>query len=576
VPGLWSESALSSPIGGRGVATYRLHVRLPPDASTFSVAVGGPLTAHRLWIDGVERGGLGRVGETAETTQAVVFNRVYELDRGVTDVELQVQVANFAFRGGGLRRPWYVGHTDSVQRGVGRAVLREASLFAVGVVVGLGYLVLFALRPTERARGWFGLMALVLGLRAVPASISSFGELIAPWASFELLVRTEYLGLGLAFFAATGYTRTKIAGIMPPRTTELLAFVALAFSAIVALAPFPIVLATLPLQWALPPVLIGLVIAHYGRAWRRGVADAGVTAVTAALYAGFVVHDIIRNLRSGLGTPVELFPYAMALWILAEAYQLLRGFQQSFEQVESLSEALGEANFEIQETEAAIVRFVPFDFLRSLGKQSIREVEAGDHATIRMSVLQCGLRTSTTSAERADEPLAFARVNALLARIEPCVHERGGFLSDYRNDGFQAFFPGGPSDAVSAALAMREAAREPEAGSPPGGRPELELTVGIDTGSLELGTIGSGEHLVRGVIGEPVERARRIEALASRSGRPLLISEATREGLDDDGPFELRAVADGACIAAIGVQPVFEVVGRRSSSSRVQSESAGA
>ena len=88
-----------------------------------------------LRIDGVERGGTGVVGGAAETTTARVYNRVYELKPEASAVDFHVQVANFEFRGGGLRRHWFLGHSASIQRGVGRAVLREGTLFAVGVVV---------------------------------------------------------------------------------------------------------------------------------------------------------------------------------------------------------------------------------------------------------------------------------------------------------------------------------------------------------------------------------------------------------------------------------------------------------
>jgi hypothetical protein len=104
VRGLWSEADVASPFGGRGVATYRLHVELPAKSERLSILAGGPLTAYRLWLNGVERDGLGRVGPTAETTEAEVLNRVYEQNPGARELEIQVQVANFEFRGGGLRR----------------------------------------------------------------------------------------------------------------------------------------------------------------------------------------------------------------------------------------------------------------------------------------------------------------------------------------------------------------------------------------------------------------------------------------------------------------------------------------
>ena len=54
---------------------------------------------------------------------------------------------------------------------------------------------------------------------------------------------------------------------------------------------------------------------------------------------------------------VLTFFQSAILWLMAEAYQLLQQFLRTFERVESLSDELGDANFELQETEEAIVRF---------------------------------------------------------------------------------------------------------------------------------------------------------------------------------------------------------------------------
>jgi len=563
VRGIWSEEAVGSPFGGMGVATYRLRISLPPGTGSLSLAVGSPYTAHRLWIDGVDRGRVGIVGRTAETTVSGVSNRVYELEPGSSEVDLQLQVANFVFRGGGLRRLWYVGQAESIQRGIGLAILREGTLFAVGVVIGLGFLVLFALRSTERSRGYFGMMALALGLRAVPASLSTFGELVAPWLTWELVIRLEYLGAAFTGFAFAGYARTKVAGIMPPRTMNGLQLAAIAFGLIVAFAPMPIALASLPAQWAFSVILIGLIILCYGRAWTRGVPGVGITAATAVLYVGFVAHDIVRSILSDVGAPLELFPYAIVLWIFAEAFQLLQAFHQSFEQVELLSGELSDANFELQETEAAIVRFVPFDFLRTLGKDSIREVHAGDHARSKMSVLHCGFHLKGNVPDRAIPENEFERVNNLVGRLEPCIDHHDGFLNDYRGDGFQAFFAGGAADAVASACEILEAAREFNNQAASSGRLGIDVGIGIDTGWIQLGTIGSGEHLLRGVVGEPVNVARRIEALAARTEGKVLISAATREGLGEACRFTMRAVEGAEIVVGAGTTGVYEILGER-------------
>jgi class 3 adenylate cyclase len=564
VRGLWTEESARSPIGGRGVATYRLRIAMPPGQEGLSLVAGGPLTAYRLFIDGIERGGVGVVGRTAETTTMGVRNRVYDLPDRSPRVELLVQVANFEFRSGGLRRIWFVGTHDSIQGGIGRAILREGMVFSVGVVVGLGYLLLFALGRSDRARGYFGLASLVLGLRAVPASISSFGELMAPWAGFELLTRLEYLGTAIAVFAGAGYARTKVEGVTPPLTMKGIQLVALALAAIEAFAPFPIVLATLPLQYILPVLVLGLLIGCYGWAWIHGVSGVRVTATAGLLYLGAVLHDIARTLQSGVGAPVELYPYAMVLWIAAEGAELMNRFYRTFAKVESLSDELAEANFELQETEAAIVRFVPFDFLRLLGKQSIRDVGTGDRVRARISVLHCGFYWRGDDYGRRGAASDFDAVHALVSRVEPLIAHRGGFVNEFELEGFQAFFPSGAAAAVSAALEIVEAVRRASDDAAASGLAVIDVAIGIDTGAVLLGTMGSSEHLLRGVVGEPVANARRIEALAARHGAHVLISPTTRSELGGSGDYTIRPVEGASLTTAQGPVPLHEVRGSAS------------
>jgi class 3 adenylate cyclase len=559
VRGLWSEAATHSPMGPRGVATYRLRVAVAPGQDHLSLVAGGPYTAHRLFIDGVERGGTGVVGRSAETTTMGVHNRVYDVTPSGSAIEILVQVANFEFRSGGLRRIWYLGTHDSVQRGLGLAILREGMVFAVGVVLGLGYLLLFALGRSERARGYFGLAALVLGLRAVPASISGFGELLAPWAGFALLTRLEYVGTAIAVFAGAGYARTKVPGVAPPRTTKAIQLVALALAVIVAFAPFPVALATLPLQYVLPVLVLGVMIGSYGWAWLRGVPGTRVTAVAGLLYLGVVVHDIVRTMQSDVGAPVELYPYAMVLWIAAEGAELMRRFYQTFDRVESLSDELAEANFELQETESAIVRFVPFDFLRLLGKQSIRDVDTGDRTRARLTVLHCGFHWSPDGRRGRTAESDFDAVHDLVARVEPLIAHRGGFVNEFEVDGFQAFFPGDAAAAVSAALEIVAATAQARDAAGAGGRAAIELAIGIDTGPVLLGTVGSGEHLLRGVVGEAVEVARRIEARAARHEARILISPATRAALGDTDGLEIDPVPGADLDTPDGPAPIYAV-----------------
>lgn len=553
-PRLWSDSSVSSPVGGRGVASYRATLELPADAGGLTLRVGSPLTAYRLWIDGEDRGGVGRVGTTPGTTVAKLENRLYALPRGARRVELLVHVANFEFRGGGLRREWYLGLDQQVYARTSYELLLYAMFATSSLVIGLVFLVQFAFRTSERARGWFGLFAILVGLRILSASSGDLYQLMVGWAPFGLLIRVEYLNTSLLIAVGLLYLRDKVPGVMPHRLTQLLALAALALVPIQLFAPLDAVLATITPILALPPLVLLVTIASYGRAARRGLPGAASTLVVGLAFSVGTLHDVVRT-QTGWGAPIELFPYFVVAFIVSESRSLLRAFARSFATAEQLSLDLQDSNFDLQETEEAVVRFVPFDLLRMLGKQSIRDISAGDHVEADVTVLSCDLHV----AESDSTATRFARLNDLLAKVEPAIRARNGFVIGPLHDRIVALFPRSADDAVEAALDVERAVREFRRTASPQGA-DASLGVGIATGAVLLGTVGDHESLASLVAGAPVDLARRLHERAKSNGSAVLIARSTRDAL---GPRSRHALREAGSIDLPGRSersPVFELV----------------
>jgi class 3 adenylate cyclase len=542
VPRLWSDSGVASPIGPKGVATYRLRIELPKGAMPLALRVGAPMTAYRLFVDGELVARAGEAGETAAATVPRLLNARVRLPEGASRVDLVLHVANFDFRGGGLRRTWYVGTVDGIDRLTARQVLVAVVFATTSIVVGLLFLAQFGFRPSERARAWLGLFSVLVGLRLVPASTSDLPQFLLPWASFDLLIRLEYVNSALLMASSLQYVRTRLPGVMPPRTTGLLLLACLALVPIQLLAPLPIVLETLSGIVMLAPVLIGLVVVEYGRARRRGVVEAGPTMWAAIVFGVGVAHDIVRT-YTGAGARIELFPYFVIVWLALESYFLLRSYAQAHTTVEALSEELDDANYELKQSEDAIVRFVPFDLVRMLGKQSIRDVEAGDHARTAMTVLHLVLRSAPSPADLASRAEGFDVANEYLGRIDRVLHRHGGFVHEYRDTGLEVFFPGGVADAVAAGRAMLA---EERVGFPFGESRipvQSDAAIGIDYGPIVIGMFGSAEQLLKVVSGAPLASAPRIAEIALDTEARLLISDRALALLPNEEAFEPQAVA---------------------------------
>jgi class 3 adenylate cyclase len=254
-----------------------------------------------------------------------------------------------------------------------------------------------------------------------------------------------------------------------------------------------------------------------------------------------LIHDILRTQEILINqNQAEWLSPCLLLFVIIEAVVLLRMFYDSFTTIRDLSDELMESNEDLRETNVAIERFVPVEFLKQLNKVSIKDVHRGDHADARMNVLFADIRAFTQQIERKSSAEAFEYINAVLERMEIQIHSQGGFINQYFGDGIMALFDHNSDAAVAAAIGMQRALREHNRER--AGRDAFEtlMGVGINTGAVMLGTIGGEERLDSGVVGDPVNVAARIESLTRTYGAEILISGNVYERLFDPSRYQLR------------------------------------
>ncbi len=191
---------------------------------------------------------------------------------------------------------------------------------------------------------------------------------------------------------------------------------------------------------------------------------------------------------------------------------------------------------------SAHARFVPHQFLASLGRNDIREVRLGDHAAKVLSVLFSDIRGFTPLIESMTPAGSIEFINAYLAHMERPIVANHGFVDSYIGDAIMALFDGDADDAVAAGVGMMRALADFNLEREGEGRNPLRIGIGINTGPLMLGTIGGQNNLKCGVIGDSVNLAARVESLTKQLGVPFLIGEATVQRLVAPGRFSLRPI----------------------------------
>jgi two-component system sensor histidine kinase ChiS len=135
-------------------------------------------------------------------------------------------------------------------------------------------------------------------------------------------------------------------------------------------------------------------------------------------------------------------------------------------------------------------RFVPRNFLKFLGKESIIDVQIGDQVQQKMTVMFSDIRSFTTLSEAMSPQENFNFLNSYLSQVSPVIRQHKGFIDKYIGDAIMALFPESANDAVQAAIAMqKQVALYNEQRQQQGDVP-IAIGIGLHTGNLMLGTIG--------------------------------------------------------------------------------------
>jgi adenylate cyclase len=140
------------------------------------------------------------------------------------------------------------------------------------------------------------------------------------------------------------------------------------------------------------------------------------------------------------------------------------------------------------------------------------------------------IRGFTRFAERHEPQYVVAVLNRTLTELTAPLRAFAGILDKYIGDGFLAFFEPmeTPADAaarsVDAARLMHKAFRNLWSDSPDASLRELGLGIGISTGRVVVGNVGSEESMDYTVVGDAVNVAARLQSLAKRG--EILVSDS--------------------------------------------------
>ncbi len=246
-----------------------------------------------------------------------------------------------------------------------------------------------------------------------------------------------------------------------------------------------------------------------------------------ALFLGLIAAAIAVNLllwaRYGLVLPLASL---LVFTALAALLQLTWGYFTATRRRQRLSRIFGQ--------------YVPTEVVNELDSGGAEVSLEGESR--EMSVLFSDVRGFTTISEGLGPRELTQLMNEFLTPITAAIHRHRGTIDKYMGDAVMAFWGAPLADtdhARHAVLAARDMVAEMQALKPVfqlRGWPAIEIGVGISSGEMNVGNMGSKFRAAYTVLGDTVNLGSRLEGLTKTYGVNIIVSEPTAK-LAGDLPF---------------------------------------
>lgn len=187
----------------------------------------------------------------------------------------------------------------------------------------------------------------------------------------------------------------------------------------------------------------------------------------------------------------------------------------------------------------ATAKFVPYQFIGSLGHKVITDVKLGDHVEKIVTVLFSDIRDYTSLSEQMTPQENFRFVCSFNERMGPVIRKHNGFINQYLGDAIMAIFPGSPSDALNAAIEMQKQVAEINHLRQANQQPAIKVGVGMHTGPLIMGITGDKDRMDATTISDTVNTASRLESLTKHYRAGIVLSDACLQNIETEN-FEMR------------------------------------
>jgi adenylate cyclase len=257
-----------------------------------------------------------------------------------------------------------------------------------------------------------------------------------------------------------------------------------------------------------------------------------------------IVHRFAGNLKEILDTQLAAMD-DISRGNLAKQVPILSSdeFARVAEKTNQMMEGLKERDF----CRTSFDQYVSPEVSRKILDDTI----APEGDLIDVSVLFCDLRNYTGFAEKHSPREVVGMLNQYFTDMEQVIRDNGGVVLQFIGDEIEAVFGAPEPDenhadhALAAALAMRAALKQFNTRRREQGAVEIRHGIGIHSGNVLAGNVGSERRKTYSMLGDTVNLASRLQTLNKTLATNILISGETRRRLAQTD-FPLRSMGNHA------------------------------
>ncbi len=174
-------------------------------------------------------------------------------------------------------------------------------------------------------------------------------------------------------------------------------------------------------------------------------------------------------------------------------------------------------------------QYVPPQLVKEMAKTPEQITLAGESK--ELTVLFADVRNFTNISEAISPQELTVLMNQILTPMTEAIYRNMGTVDKYMGDAIMAFWgaPVAQEDhaykAVLSALGMQKKIRQLSAQLQEKGHPEIAIGIGINTGIMSVGNMGSEYRMAYSVMGDAVNLGSRLEGLSKIYGARIIVSE---------------------------------------------------